>query len=148
MKHFPPPALQRRECLALGLSVALLPRMASAEVINITQAQLQAMGLRGDGIAMDVPNVADSSASVPLQVRIELPAGPALAMVDVYLPENPLTLAIKLRLPEPQSRFTFSTRLRMAGSQRVWVVATLTDGSRRGTSAHVEVISSSCFDAS
>jgi sulfur-oxidizing protein SoxY len=148
MKRFPLHALQRRECLALGLSAALLPRMASAEVINITQAQLQAMGLRGEGLAMDVPNVADSSASVPLQVHIELPAGPALAMVDVYLPENPLTLAIKLRLPEPQSRFTFSTRLRMAGSQRVWVVATLTDGSRRGTSAPVEVISSSCFDAS
>ena len=148
MKSLHQHLLLRRECLALGLSVALWPRMGSAEVINLKEPQLRAMGLRGDGLEMDLPNFADSSASVPLKVDITLPAGLAVEMVDVYLPENPLTLALKLRLPLAQSRFVFSTRLRLAGSQRVWVVATLTDGSRRGTSAPIEVVSSSCFDAS
>jgi predicted secreted protein len=148
MKTTTPYALQRRDCLALGVASLVAPLAAHAEVLNIKEPQLRAMQLRPDGIVMDLPNVADSSASVPLQVTIQPPAGLLVQMVDVYVPENPLTLALKLRLPEAAPHFAFATRLRLAGSQRVWVVATLSDGSVRGTSAAIEVISSSCFDAS
>jgi len=148
MKAAIPFALQRRDCLALGMASLVAPLGVQAEVLNIKEPQLRAMQLSPEGIVMDLPNVADSSASVPLQVSILPPAGLLVQMVDVYVPENPLTLALKLRMPEALPRFAFTTRLRLAGSQRVWVVASLSDGSVRGTSAAIEVISSSCFDAS
>ena len=40
------------------------------------------------------------------------------------------------------------TRLRLAGSQDAWVVATMTDGSRRGAFAPTIITSSACFDGS
>lgn len=140
--------LQRRNCLALGLASVVLPAAAWTEANNITGAQLQAMGLRSEGLRMDLPNIADTSASVPMRADIQAPAGVKVQTIDVYLPENPTTLAIRLRLAEPQANYSFTTRLRLAGSQRVWLVVTLSDGSLRGTSAATEVISSSCFDGS
>ena len=66
----------------------------------------------------------------------------------MFLPENPNIRALRLRLIEPQARFEFTTRLRLAGSQDAWVVVTYSDGSRRGAFAPTVVTSSACFDAS
>lgn len=144
-------SLQRRECIALGMGSLLAPLTAMpvrAEVLNLKTSQLLAMQLQPEGVHMEITRMADTSASVPLQVQVQAPEGLKVQTVDVYLPENPLTLAVKWRLVEPQVRFAFSTRLRLAASQRVWVVATLSDDSRRGTNSMVDVVSSSCFDGS
>ena len=126
----------------------LAPSPAQAQGFNVTGAQLLAMNLKPDGITMNLDRTPDSGASVPLQASINAPAGLMIMGVEVFLPENPNTRALKLRLAEPQSQFMFSTRLRLAASQDVWVVATLSDGSKRGASAPTVITSSTCFDAS
>lgn len=124
------------------------PVPAQAQGFNVTGDQLLAMKLKADGIMMDLARTPDSGASVPLQASINAPAGLMIMGIEVFLPENPNTRALKLRLAEPQSQFVFSTRLRLAASQDVWVVATLSDGSKLGASAPSVITASTCFDAS
>lgn len=144
----PKHAVQRRACLALAASPLLAALPLHAQSVNLTLAELQAMKLAPEGITLDFPPLADTGFSVPLQANIVAPGGLKVAAIDVYLPENPNSLAIKMRLPEPQQRYSFTTRLRLAGSQDAWVVATLTDGSKRGASAPTVITSSACFDGS
>ena len=133
---------------ALAALTALLSRPARAEVINVSQAELLAMKLQSDGITLDFPSLADTGAAIPMDVAIVAPKGTTVDVVEIFLPENPNTRALKLRVIEPRERFEFSTRLRLAGSQDAWVVVTFSDGSRRGASAPTVVTSSACFDAS
>ena len=136
-------------------SLALLPLLAAhsaasaqAFVDLITQRDLVAMKLKNEGITLDFPRLADTGASVPMQASIVAPQGLTILSIDIYLPENPSTRALKLRLIEPQARYTFTARLRLAASQDAWVVATLSDGSKIGKSAPTVITSSACFDAS
>ena len=140
--------LARRACLALGAAAVLTPLVTTAEVINVKQSELLAMRLDDKGITLDFPSLADTGAAVPLQADITAPAGLMIDVIEVYLPENPNTRALRLKLVQPLSHFVFNTRLRLAGSQDVWVVVTFTDGSRRGATAPTVVTSSACFDAS
>ncbi len=134
------------------LAAAALPMAAAlpamAQVANTSAAELKALKLSDDGIRVDFPPLADTGFSIPLQASIAAPAGLKVETVEVFLPENPNTRALKLRLPEPLARFDFTTRLRLAASQDAWVVATYTDGSRRGAFAPTIITSSACFDAS
>lgn len=143
--------LQRRSCLALAVAPWLaFPTGSQAQVFieTVTQRDLEALKLKGDGITLDFPRLADTGSSVPLKASIVAPAGLKIETIDIFLPENPSTRALKLRLLEPQARYTFTTRLRLAASQDAWVVATLSDGSKLGASAPTVITSSACFDAS
>lgn len=140
--------LQRRACLALAASPLLAALPSQAQGVNLTLAELEAMKLGSDGVTIDFPTIAETGFSVPLQASIVAPAGLKVAAIAVYLPENPNTLAMQMRLVEPQARYTFTTRLRLASSQDAWVVATLSDGSKRGASAPTLITSSACFDGS
>jgi predicted secreted protein len=142
------PNLQRRACLVLATSPLLAALPVQADMVNLTLAELKALKLNAEGITLDFPPLADTGYSVPLQADIVAPAGLKVASVEVYLPENPNTRAVKLNLVEPQARYSFTTRLRLAASQDAWVVATLSDGSRRGASATTLITSSACFDGS
>ena len=126
----------------------LAPMAAQAQGFNVTGEQLQAMKLKADGITLDFPRLADTGASVPLSANIVAPAGLKIVGIEVFLPENPNTRALKIRLSQPQAHFILTTRLRLAASQDAWVVATFSDDSQRGASAPTVITSSSCFDAS
>jgi sulfur-oxidizing protein SoxY len=144
-------AITRRTGLlwsALAAWGILKPISARAEVLNVSQAELVAMKLSSDGITLDFPSLADTGAAIPLQVIVVAPRGTRIETIEVFLPENPNTRALKLKMPEPPEKFDFTTRLRLAGSQDVWVVVTYSDGSQRGSSAPTVVTSSACFDAS
>lgn len=149
-----PAALSRRTCLGLAAAPLLggpllAPIGAQAQVVfNITAAELKAMNLKPEGITIDFPALADTGFAVPLHADIVAPPGLKIDTIEVFLPENPNTRALRLRLAEPQARYAITTRLRLAGSQDAWVVATLSDGSRRGASAPTVVTSSACFDGS
>jgi predicted secreted protein len=128
----------------------LAPAPASAQTTagQVRQPDLERLNLKADGVVLEFPRLADTGSAVPISASIEAPAGLKIALIEVFLPGNPNTRALKLRLPEPQVRYSFTTRLRLAGTQEAWVVVTLTDGSQRGASAPTVITSSACFDAS
>lgn len=129
----------------LGLPLA---SQAQSFLNTVTQRELEALQLSGEGIALDFPRLADTGSSVPISANIEAPAGTTIMGVDVFLPENPNTRALRFKLAEPAAKFSFTTRLRLAGTQSAWVVVTLSDGTRRGTSLPTIITSSACFDES
>lgn len=140
--------LRRRWLRALSVLPLLAAARARAEVLNIRAEELVARRLSPQGVSIDLPAHADSGASVPLSVDITAPAGLTLDVIEVFTPGNPNTLAVKLRLHDTHDTFRFSTRLRLAGTQNVWVVVTLSNGTQIGAYAPTTVTSSACFDAS
>ena len=154
--HYTMQTVSRRKYLSvaaapmLGLPLLGLPSVTLAQSFleTVTQRELEALKLSGDGIMLEFPRLADTGSSVPISANIEAPAGTRIVGVDVYLPENPNTRALRFRLAEPAAKFNFTTRLRLAATQNAWVVVTLTDGSRRGTSLPTIITSSACFDES
>lgn len=151
MTQSPPSAhdLTRRTCLGLAATPLLLAATnLRAQVVNTTAEELAAMKLKPDGITIDFPPLAETGFAVPLHADIVAPQGLKVEKIEVFLPVNPNTRVLTLRLVEPMARYSFDTRLRLANSQDVWVVATLSDGSRRGASAPTVVTSAACFDGS
>lgn len=143
--------IDRRHCLALSLSLGLgalhHPLQAQTPPVESPLAKaLRDKRLPSDGITLEFPRLADTGNAVPLRVEIAAPAGLTLAALEVILPDNPNPNVIKLRLPEPPSRYLFYTRLRLAASQDAWVIATYSDGSQRAASAPTIITSSACFD--
>lgn len=134
--------------VAAPLLAVPLRSAAQVFIVHMHQQDLEAMKLSGEGVEIDFPRLADTGSAVPISASIRAPAGQKIAMIEVFLPENPNTRALKLRLPEPQASYQFTTRLRLAGTQEAWVVATMTDGSRRGASKPTIITSSACFDGS
>ena len=103
---------------------------------------------RSDALKIDFPPLADSGHSVPFEVVVQAPPGRTLTTLEIILPENPFPMAVKLRLPTPASRYRFSTRLRLAASQRAWAIATFDDGTQQGAGAATVITSSACLDES
>lgn len=141
--------MQRRQCLA-ALAVPLIdPRVVrGSEILNVSDEWLQGLRLPNTGIEIDFPPVADNSAAVALTARIRATTPEPLEVIEVFLPANPHTKVLQIRLARPQRVFRFATRVRLAASQNLWVVGTFSDGSRHAAFAPTEVTSSSCYDVS
>ena len=139
----------RRDCLRLA-ATSLVVSSAWAQDGAAPESPL-AQALRqkswmSDGISLVVPALADTGNAVPLDTQVQAPAGLKLSKLEIILPENPNPTALTLEWPQPTERFNFSTRLRLAGSQSVWVVVTYSDGSQRARSAATVITSTACLD--
>jgi predicted secreted protein len=85
---------------------------------------------------------------VPLQASIQAPPGTSLKSLRVILPENPNPLALQLKLHGEPKTYQLNTRLRLAASQSVWVVATFSNGVERANNAPTVITSTACLDDS
>jgi predicted secreted protein len=141
--------LARRTCIAqLGVGVAGLlgvsHRLCAAEPYSHTE--LLSRGLQPSGIDITLPPLADNSNAIPLQFTVQAPTGLKLLGVDIIAPENPNRVVLHLNLGQAQDRLRFSTRIRLAMTQEVWVLARLSNGTTLGRSAHTVVTATACFD--
>ena len=104
--------------------------------------------LSPEGIELVFPRLADTGNAVPLQANIRAPEGTSLKSLRVILPENPNPLALNLTLHGEHKSYLLNTRLRLAASQSVWVVATFSNGVERANSAPTVITSTACLDDS
>jgi len=100
-------------------------------------------------VTVDTPRLADNGHSVPLRIRVESPmtASDYVASITLLSERNPRPLMATFHLAPGAGRAEVATRVRLNGSQRVLVVARLSDGSLWSGSAEVEVTESACLDA-
>jgi sulfur-oxidizing protein SoxY len=101
-----------------------------------------------DGIELVFPRLADTGNSVPLQVKVSAPSGLYIRSLKIILPENPNPVALQLKISGQPSVYQLSTRLRLAASQSVWVLAQFNDDSERANSAPTVITSTACLDDS
>jgi predicted secreted protein len=142
-------SLARRSCLAhLSLGAVGISGVSSAWSLPDThsQADLLSRGLEAQGIDVTLPELADNGNAIPLQFTLQAPAGKHLVGFDIIAPENPNRVILRMKLGQPQTRFTFNTRIRLAMTQDVWVLAHLSNGTSLGRPTHTVVTATACFD--
>jgi predicted secreted protein len=142
-KHPPmrPASPSRRRGMALAVGVLLLPPELSATPMTFSN-------LPSEGIDLVFPRLADTGNAVPLEAQILAPSGLHLQALKVILPENPNPLALHMKIFGQPIQYKLNTRLRLAASQSVWVVATFSDGSERANQAPTVITSTACLDDS
>ena len=131
----------RRSSLAWALGTCLLARhtLVLSKPLN---------ELSSEGIELVFPRLADTGNAVPFEAQITAPSGLHLKALKVILPENPNPLALQLKIMGEPVQYTLKTRLRLAASQSVWLVAVFNDGSERAHHAPTVITSTACLDDS
>ena len=136
---------RRARLLQLG-ALALFGLKTATAATNNSLSELRSRGLPSEGVLLDLPPLSDNGNSVPLQFSLTAPPGRMIAGFEIIAPENPNPVVLRLKLRTALSRYQFSTRIRLAMSQEIWVVSLLDDGSQRGRSLHTVVTDTACFD--
>lgn len=138
--------LDRRACLSVLAAMGGATLQAQDAPESALAAQLRRKPWSSQGIQLEVPPLADTGNAVPLVMHIEAPPGLSIEQIEVVLPENPNPVALTLEWPPATRQVKFQTRLRLAGTQSVWVIARYSDGSQRARSAPTIITSTACLD--
>lgn len=105
--------------------------------------------LKEGRVLLEMPRLADNGHSVPLKVRVDSPMTPAdhVRSITLLSERNPRPLMAAFHLSPNAGRAEIVTRVRLNGTQRVMVVAAMSDGSWWSAATEVEVTESACLDA-
>jgi sulfur-oxidizing protein SoxY len=135
--------LTRRGALALGAAAATAAVMpgapaaaaADAAIASFTGGATPAEG----GITLDIPEIAENGASVPVTVT-----APGAAAIALFATANPNPGIATFTFGPLSARPVATTRIRLAESQEVVAVAKMGDGSFVRASAGVMVTVGGC----
>jgi sulfur-oxidizing protein SoxY len=149
------PARRRFISVLAGIAVApLVPGRAARAQPSDSFAELVRKVTGGakvspGRVSVDTPRLADNGHSVPLTVSVESPmtAADHVRSITLLSERNPRPLMATYHLGPKAGRARVTTRVRLNGSQRLLVIARLSDGSYWSGSAEVEVTESACLDA-
>jgi sulfur-oxidizing protein SoxY len=126
----------RREVLALGAAGAALalagggaratPQEAAAAIAEFTGGKPMAPGK----IAIDLPEIAENGNTVPFSITVESPmtAEDHVSDILVIAAENPQPRIVTFHLSPMCARADVATRIRLAATQDVTVVAKTSKG--------------------
>ena len=134
----------------IGLSLAI-PQvgfaLAGDSDVQYDQKELVQRYKKSDGIIIDMPPLADTGNSIPMSIKLKAPGQKKIQSFEIVAPENPNQMVLQALLPRPQANYQFGTRIRLAITQDVWVIATLDDGSKMAQSMICVVTLNACLDA-
>jgi sulfur-oxidizing protein SoxY len=119
-------------------------------LVPLVESITHGVPLREGKVQLDIPRLADNGNSVPLRIVVDNPMTAANHVKSLTLlsEKNPRPLMATFHLGPRAGRPELSTRVRVATSQRILVIAALSDGSFWSGTAEVEVTESACLDAS
>ena len=100
-------------------------------------------------VSVNIPRLADNGHAVPLKITVSSPMDERefVKTIHVLSERNPRPLVAAFHLNPHAGRAEVTTRVRLNGSQRVVVIAELSDGTYWSGSAQVEVTETACLDA-
>jgi sulfur-oxidizing protein SoxY len=136
---------------AAGVGLASLAPAASATSAAMEEA---IRGLVGEAtinrgkVKLELPPIVENGNTVPLTVSVESPMTEAdhVASIHIFNQKNPQPYVAAFHLGLRAGRAVVSTRIRLADSQRVMVIARLGDGSFWSDSADVIVTLAACVE--
>ena len=145
--------LTRRDALMLGLGTAAVtlagpeamratPSEAEAEIAKFTGGKPAAQGR----ISIDLPEIAENGNAVPLSLAVESPMTPADHITDVLVVAdgNPNPRVAAFRFSPLSGRAEASTRIRLAATENVIVVARTGNGEFYTARKEVKVTIGGC----
>lgn len=135
-----------------GTALMLTVRPARAQVVALPTPVAERYGQRPiafDRVRVQIPPLAENGNSVPVRVDVDSPMSDAdyIRRIDVYAPANPVPHLIGFELTPAAGRARLETRIRLADSQQLWVVAEAHDGQLLGAVADVVVTLAACLDS-
>jgi len=136
---------------ALGAGALLRPGDANATAEAMEAAIGQVVGERKpqDGrVKLDLPPIVENGNAVPLAVSVESPMTEAdhVKTIHIFNEKNPQPQVAVFHLGSRSGRATVSTRVRLADTQKIVVIAEMSDGSLWSDSMEVIVTLAACIE--
>jgi sulfur-oxidizing protein SoxY len=151
--------MQRRGFLAriVALATAPLPllsaRSAQAQlaldtIVPAIRDTVKGAEVRPGKIKLQIPRLADNGNSVAVKLTVESPMTDSdyVRGIHLFSEKNPRPVVARFHLAPETGRAEVTTRIRLAGTQRVVAIAELSDGSFWSDVAEVAVTLSACLD--
>jgi sulfur-oxidizing protein SoxY len=142
--------LRRRLLIGAGLAGAspLLRAQAGWPPIPALTTLLTGRTLQPGRVTLEIPKLADNGNSVPLTVTVDSPMSERDRVVAIHLfsERNPRPRMASIALGPDVGRAQIATRVRLAGTQNIVVVAEMADGALWGAMTEVIVTQSACTD--
>lgn len=134
--------------LAVG-SRATRAQLAVQPLGPLIESVTGGAAVREGRVTLEIPRLADNGHAVPLRISVSsaMSESDHVRSIHILAERNPRPLVAAFHLNPYSGRAEVSTRVRLNGSQRVLVIAGLSDGSYWSGSAEVEVTETACLDA-
>lgn len=148
--------MKRRAFMQLsgaGIAAAALPLRAQ-QLLPAHDLRPLIRAIAGDApprrgrVHIGLPQLAENGNSVPLELAVDSPMTEAdhVRSLHVFAERNPRPLIASFHFGVDAGRAALSTRIRLAGSQRIVAIAVLSDGSCWSDETEVIVTSAACLD--
>jgi sulfur-oxidizing protein SoxY len=146
------PASKRQFLRTAGIAAVaavIAPRMAFATAADVASEIKKLYGDRqiaSGRIKLDVPQIAETGLVVPIIVEVDSPmtANDYVKSVHVFAEKNPLPGVITYRFTPEAGKAAASTRMRLAETQDIVVVAEMSSGQLFSTRSEVKVTIGGC----
>ena len=143
--------MQRSAFLASVAAVTVLPFAAEATPDAMAAAIKEVTGgapLRAGRMTLDLPPLIENGNAVPLTVAVDSPmaADDYVKAIHVFNEKNPQANVISVRLSPRAGKAAISTRMRLAGTQKLTAIAELSDGSYWSDTQEVIVTLAACLE--
>ncbi len=148
--------MKRRDFLSAGgaaLALSTLPARAQRfqppqDIRPLIEKLTGGAPVENGGVEIEMPPLAENGNFVPLRVRVPSPMKPDdhVAAIHVLAERNPRPHLATFRFVPRSGRAEVSTRVRLAGTQTVTVLAELSGRRFRVGQAEVVVTSAACLD--
>jgi len=147
--------VKRRDFFVAAAGVIALPasaqRFQPAQDIRPLIAQITGgVEPQPGGIEIELPQIAENGNSVPMRVRVASPMTEQshVDAIHILAERNPRPRVATFHLTPASGRAEILTRVRLAGTQPVTVIAALSGGRFRISKTEVLVTSAACLDES
>ncbi len=145
--------ITRRDALAGGLALAGIAALpAHANVPGQMEAAIrQVLGeavIRKGKVTLDLPPLVENGNTVPMTVTVESPMTPQnhVKAIHVFNEKNPQANVISVTLGPRAGKAAISTRIRLAGTQKLMAIAEFSDGTYWSDTADVVVTLAACLE--
>jgi sulfur-oxidizing protein SoxY len=129
---------------AVQAQVFLPPKDLTADIAKLTGGKPVQPGR----VSIELPALAENGNSVPFTVRVESPmsATDHVKSIHVFAERNPRPLVVAFHFQPQSGRAEVTTRIRLAGTQRVLAIAAMSDGTFWSGRTNVVVTAAACLD--
>ncbi len=132
--------------LALGFASAAHATPAEVDAAVAKLAKGAAVGDGAGVLKIDLPEIAENGATVPVTVNVSSPMTPDNYVNKIYVlaENNPFPIAISFNLTPANGKAYASTRIRLAKTQNVRIVAVMSNGTVVSSKQQVKVTIGGC----
>ena len=132
-----------------AVAAIIAPRMAFASANDVAAEIKKLYGEKkpeSGRIKLDVPQIAENGLVVPINIEVESPmtAADYVKSVHVFAEGNPLPGVVSYKFMPEAGKAAASTRMRLAQTQHIVVLAEMSDGKLFSTRAEVKVTIGGC----